>query len=187
MKKIVNPGKIEVYPKRAVDMFCKIEYTDGRLSISGVEGPYKNGNCAGSCGQIIMGFKEYDERGYNTLDNIAINEEWSKSQLKKFFDVWDKWHLNDMQQACEHQRKLGWTYENNHGMYVEKPRKIVVIDEYDDGTSNDPIQKWDDYKGHLCPVCGYSIGSAWLTMEVPQDIIDFLFNLPDTKITPAWV
>ena len=38
-----------------------------------------------------------------------------------------------------------------------------------------------------CPVCGYEYGSSWKKEEIPQDVIDWLFNLPDTKVRPAWV
>ena len=38
-----------------------------------------------------------------------------------------------------------------------------------------------------CPVCGYKYGTAWKTEEVPQEVIDWLFILPDTKVQPAWV
>lgn len=38
-----------------------------------------------------------------------------------------------------------------------------------------------------CPVCGYKYGSAWQKEEVPQEVIDWLFSLPDTKTKPAWV
>lgn len=38
-----------------------------------------------------------------------------------------------------------------------------------------------------CPVCGYKYGSGWKTEEVPQDVIDWLFNLPEAKIRPAWI
>lgn len=38
-----------------------------------------------------------------------------------------------------------------------------------------------------CPVCGYKYGSAWLKEEVPQEIIDWLFALPDTTVKPAWI
>lgn len=38
-----------------------------------------------------------------------------------------------------------------------------------------------------CPVCGYKYGSAWIKEEVPKDIIDWLFNLPDTEVEPAWI
>jgi len=38
-----------------------------------------------------------------------------------------------------------------------------------------------------CPVCGYEYGTKWLKEDVPQDVIDWLFSLPDTKVQPAWV
>jgi hypothetical protein len=49
---------------------------------------------------------------------------------------------------------------------------------------------WDDYNKHPsepCPTCGYKYGTALLHKEVPQDVIEFLELLPETKITPAWV
>lgn len=38
-----------------------------------------------------------------------------------------------------------------------------------------------------CPVCGYKYGTTWQTEEIPPDILDWLFSLPETKETPAWV
>lgn len=38
-----------------------------------------------------------------------------------------------------------------------------------------------------CPVCGYQYGTKWLREEVPQHIIDWLFNLPSAKVKPAWI
>lgn len=38
-----------------------------------------------------------------------------------------------------------------------------------------------------CPVCGYKYGTAWQLEEVPQEVIDWLFALPDTERRPAWV
>lgn len=56
------------------------------------------------------------------------------------------------------------------------------------------IRGWVRYdesdKGILCkpcPVCGHKYGSGWCKEEVPQEIIDWLFNLPTTKTKPAWV
>jgi hypothetical protein len=143
------------------NLFAKIELEKGNLSISGVIGPMKNGNSRGSCGQIIIEFKEYDKRGYYTLDDISPAPQWTPEKIKKFFDVWDVWHLNDMQSACEHQRGLGWTYEEHH----------------------DP----KTFKGEACPVCGYEIGSAWLKKELPVEVIEYLKTVPETDISPAWV
>lgn len=36
-----------------MSVFCQIEFKDGRLSITGVEGPRPNGNAIGGCGQIV--------------------------------------------------------------------------------------------------------------------------------------
>lgn len=54
-KKIVCIG--ELHPKWATNgffIFCEIGFKDGRLSISGVEGPLHNGDARGSWGQINL-------------------------------------------------------------------------------------------------------------------------------------
>lgn len=186
--KVINPYSIKE-SNQSHPTFIKIEYDEkeGRLSLSGVVHPYTNGNAWGGCGQIIMDFKEYDDRGYMNINDVTPSDGWDYAMIKQLLDYWDKWHLNDMRSACEHQRALGWTYETHHGMFVDVPRKVVVIDEYDDGTANDPIQKWNEYKGHICPECGYSIGSAWLQESVPDHVLAWLFALPSTRIPYAWI
>ena len=99
ISKVVRIGTLE-----RVSVFCKISYKDGKLSISGVEGPMGNGDCKGSAGQIIMGFKEYDERGYKSIKDIKLSDGWTRKMLRQFFNAWNQWHLNDMQAGCEHQR-----------------------------------------------------------------------------------
>lgn len=54
MNKTVRLGTTKLW-KRNANVFCKIQFVDGKLSITGVEGPLKSGNCLGSCGQIVMG------------------------------------------------------------------------------------------------------------------------------------
>ena len=187
--KVINPGRMEVYEgSNKARVFCKIEYIKGCLSITGVVGPTVGGNARGGCGQIIMEFKEYDERGYHTLQDIELASGWSRAMLKKFFDIWNQWHLNDMRAECIHQREMGWTYETHHGRWIEKEKKEprFLIDEYATGEV-EIIEVFDPYKGHACPVCGYECGSAWLVEEVPQDIVDFLFSLPAPEFHPAWV
>lgn len=47
----------------------------------------------------------------------------------------------------------------------------------------------NDPRGILCkpcPVCGHEYGGPWQKVEVPQDVIDWLFALPDTPVDPAW-
>lgn len=89
MKKIVRLGTVPVGRENA-SVFCSIEFTDERLSISGVEGPLRNGNAIGSCGQIDMHLRKEQ-------DKITLAPGWSKEMLAHFFDVWEEYHLNDMQ------------------------------------------------------------------------------------------
>lgn len=38
-----------------------------------------------------------------------------------------------------------------------------------------------------CPVCGYKYGTAWNKEELPEAVVNFLKNLPDSDLTPSWV
>jgi len=38
-----------------------------------------------------------------------------------------------------------------------------------------------------CPVCGYKYGGTWLYEEVPEEVLLWLQDLPDTDQKPAWV
>ena len=46
-------------------VFVEIKYSDGKLSITGVEGPTRSGNCIGSCGQIDMNYRMPERKNYN--------------------------------------------------------------------------------------------------------------------------
>lgn len=88
--RLVSPG---VTPRGR--LFVEINYNDGRLSITGVEGPMTNGDCRGSAGQCGI------------AEDIQPNTEegWSSGKIQKLRDIWEKWHLNDMRAGCVHQRK----------------------------------------------------------------------------------
>lgn len=102
--KVVMIGTIPV-GKGWATVYCRIDVVDkGKgpaLSISGVEGPLKNGECVGGCGQIVLSLSE-------GVESITPAEGWSHSLIREFFYVWDQWHLNDMRAGCEHQRKGLW-------------------------------------------------------------------------------
>jgi hypothetical protein len=100
LQKVLHVGRGEVG-----EVFCKVTFADGRLSIHGVEGPKANGDCTGSCGQIT--------------DTVAEVEKfapgWNASLRDQFVAVWNRWHLNDMRAGCEHQRE------------VDTARKVEVV------------------------------------------------------------
>lgn len=105
LKKVVHIGDIQQDwgARRDMAVFCKIEITDdGRLSISGVEGPLPSGNCRGSCGQIDMHLRDRQA-------DIRLAPSWTRPMLARFFEAWKAWHLNDMVPGCEHQTGPAWT------------------------------------------------------------------------------
>lgn len=167
MKKIIRIGKSRPsWTKKSFNIFCSIEFTDGCLSISGVEGPLPSGNCRGACGQINMSF--------NLTDIISYAPGMSRKLTKHFLSIWSRYHLNDMKAGCEHQRAEHWGED-----LIPELNKLsswVYEKEHPKGVLSKP-----------CPICGYHYGSAWLKEEVPQDVIDFLFSLPSTDIEPAWI
>lgn len=241
MKKIVNPCKCDVGTLNTVNAFAEIEYKQGRLSICGVVGPMRNGNCKGSAGQCVDEIRKGKPVG-----------EWTSEMLQKFCDIWDEYHLNDMRPYCKHQKKLGWdklaekkvtiyhfrlrheTMEKQSAIKTDAWKKLKqgrtvtlsvdervllnlpyeiksdteYLDKYkdqyyepkkplypgDQGSTEVKMLGWlypkDHPEGILtkpCPVCGYKYGTSWIKEEVPQEVIDWLFSLPDTKIQPAWV
>ena len=114
--KVINPGTIKCHNRfrRPVDsdIFIKIEIKDGKLSISGVEGPTSGGDADGSCGQISMGYKhrnpEDNDRRYSDPKSPSLHSDWTEDMWLDLLDVWNEWHLNDMNSCCDHQRELGW-------------------------------------------------------------------------------
>ena len=238
MKKIINPCVCETGYGMA-QAYVKIEYENKKLSICGVVGPMKNGNCKGSAGQCI-----------DSIRNGKPVEGWDDEMLKKLCDIWDEWHLNDMRPYCEHMKALGWNEQakekvkvakwkikrevmnmkrdaesraikclKNGECFVPTPEETMYANlRYEVKTYNDEAvdsQEFYEFKevdclgrsnveyktrgwirctehelGFLkrkCPVCGYEYGTSWLIEEVPADVIEWLFNLPYTKKTPAWI
>jgi len=187
MEKVIRIGTVPVGGSRA-SVFCKIKYKEGKLSISGVVGPNSSGNCRGSCGQINMEFcrqGEIDPHKYTARD-FHFAPGWDSNKYYSFFDIWDKWHLNDMRAGCSHQRASKWEWERIN------PKELP--DSHANRDERGIIATWVTPKEHpkglltkKCPVCGYRYGTAWLKEEVPVEALAFLRKLPDTDRTPAWV
>lgn len=97
MKRIVNPCMCGIGNGQSFNAYAKIEVIKGTLTISGVIGPMSNGNCRGSCGQCVDEIREG-----------TPSQDWTPEMLKKFCDIWEEWHLNDLSPYCDHQRELGW-------------------------------------------------------------------------------
>lgn len=238
--KVVNPCICDAWTSTGREIkvlgYCEINYRDGNLSIHGVVGPRKDGNCYGSSGQCV-----------DSIRDGKPAEGWTDEMLEKFCDIWDEWHLNDMRAYCRHMKKLGWDEEAGKEItlyhYKLRPEAAskqkdaekdairhlkggksftpteeqvfyanlkYFLDVYDPineetakyyepykglhGETEKKILGWVRYDedkrgliGRPCPECGYKYGTAWLKEDVPDDVVQWLFNLPDTKKQPAWV
>ena len=172
LDKIVRIGTLKTYGGRSYSIYCHIKYIDGKLSITGVEGPLPSGNAIGSCGQIIISYKEYDNRGHDLIYDIHPAPNWNHAKIRQLFDIWHKWHLNDMQAGTPAQMEY---LEDRRADYPGFPTDYYTW-------ASEQLRLVE-----LNPDNGYCYGSAWLTMAVPDDVIDWLRQLPDTDRKPAWV
>jgi hypothetical protein len=116
--KIVRIGTVKS-PARPVgaNIFSRIQYKDGKLSISGVIGPMPHGNSRGGCGQIEMEFEHRDPASndyrYKPEELLGPSRiEFAEGRTADLFldlaQAWHDWHLNDMRAGCEHQRAEKW-------------------------------------------------------------------------------
>lgn len=147
---------------RLGSLYCRIVFALGKLSITGVEGPTRNGNCLGSCGQIDM--------HPWTIDAYAPG--WDAARVERFRDIWKAWHLNDMRAGSPAQRAY---LEANPATGYDATRDALI----DAGLSPDHT--------YLHEGKPYAYGTAWLRDEVPADVLEFLCNLPDADTSPAWI
>lgn len=163
MNKIVYIGS-----SRDGGVFCCIKFDGQNLSITGVIGPRSNGDCRGSCGQIVMSDWEVKEYAPG----------WSADLVSQFRAIWKKWHLNDMtagspaQEAFLAANPPVYAYPVSHYEVACKALESA-------GLNPDPTYI---HKG-----MPYKYGTAWLLVAVPAEVIQFLESLPDATCTPAWV
>lgn len=205
-QKIVYLGDLKARRGRN-PVFCKIEFKDDHLSVTGVIAPTRNGDCE-SCGQIEMSLQ---------LDNfVSFAPGWNADLVAQFLETWRHWHLNDLRAGCEHQRAAGWKLCPGHYPSDEDKKSAVrptcsgamepwashLFDEATIAKAKTMLEAagYNVYKAQReryhcredklsqpCPVCGYKMGTAWLFEAVPEDVLTFLSHLPDTTVTPAWV
>lgn len=144
------------------DVWVRASYTDGRLSLVGVEGPKSNGNCVGGAGQIG--------------DHLEIREfaaNWDGAKVKRLAEIWDRWHLNDMQAGTPRQEEFLRSIRGEFPGY--------------------PVSHYEWAKERLAavglqpdPDTGYSYGSAWLRVDVPAEVLDEIRAFPDTDRVCPW-
>jgi hypothetical protein len=159
MQKVINPLTKKTYGGRSYRVFVNIQYNDGKLSITGVEGPTLGGNALGSCGQIVDGLLE---------DVSKFLPGWNRAKVKKLQEVWERWHLNDMNAGVKEQEDF--------------LREWKKTNKYEYTAACDALKEAGLYE-----VNGYKYGHGWIKEDVPQEVIEWLFSLPDSEVKPAWI
>ncbi|MCP4204243.1 MAG: hypothetical protein GY769_20190 [bacterium] len=71
-------------------VFVTIKWDGKRLSLTGVVGPKPSGDARGGCGQIDVA--------------AEVTKPAKGIDVARLADLWKRWHLNDMNAGCEHQR-----------------------------------------------------------------------------------
>lgn len=173
-------GTVDIGYAHRAKLFGQVRYgamngrgRDGELSITGVEGPMANGDCRGGCGQLDLSYGTAEARA-----GIDPATGWDAESIAKFFDIWGRWHLNGMRAGSpaqmEHLRTLtfpghsvshwDWTIEQLRAARLQPDKGYL----------------------HGTPPKPYSYGSAWLTEEVPDEVLAWLEALPEADIPLAW-
>jgi len=176
--KVVRIGTVPISYSERLDrnvmrsVFCKIVYSEGRLSITGVVAPRRGGDCVG-CGQIDRYLAATVSTNENP-DTFTPAPDWTREQVREFLRIWRDWHLNDMRAGSSVQRAYLHEHVGRNVSYEEACEKLARV-----GLLYD--------QGYLVNGKPYRYGTAWLHEEVPDRVLYWLRDLPDTDKTPAWV
>lgn len=79
----------------------EVSWTGERLSLSGSECRARTESGA-MWGQIVM---HWSDSFIDYMDKFSPR--WSAATMRELRDIWNTYHLNDMQAGCEHQRAEG--------------------------------------------------------------------------------
>jgi hypothetical protein len=145
---------------RRCSLFVTVKWDGSRLSITGVEGPNRNGNAVGGCGQVGIS------------RNIVPAKGWTPSMVRALRSAWDRWHLNDMNAGTpaqmEHLRTHGGPMEYGVACDTLKAAGLLTVPD-----PRDPSKP-------------YTYGQAWLTEPVPEDVLSMLASLPPSPKPHPW-
>lgn len=186
LDKVVRIGTVEVSagaPRASVYAHIKVDDA-GELHITGVEGPKHNGNAAGASGQIVMSYRTPEGRA-----RISPAPGWDAATIARFFDVWERWHLNHMKAGSPAQ--TAWLEANpipaDETRYPASHYEVASAKLAAAGLNPDPDFLYSGPNSRPAEPHPYKYGEAWLREEVPADVLDFLASLPVADMAPAWV
>jgi hypothetical protein len=134
------------------------------LSLSGVIGPRANGNCNGSCGQI--------DKYLSEIDTYAAG--WYPELVARLAELWDTWHLNTMQAGSPAQTAWLKAHKGEFPGYPVSHYEWAGEQLAAAGLNPDPNYLHDGKP--------YRYGHAWLEVQVPAEVLEELFNMPESTV-----
>lgn len=143
-------------------VFVTIKLTDGRLSITGVEGPKSNGDCTGSCGQCR-----------EAITGIKFKPAWDVD-CARLYEVWNEWHLNELTAGSPAQTA-----------FLKANPIEGHLDHYNSACAALTLAGLNPDAGYIHKGEPYRYGTAWLRRTVPEEVLEFLHALPQTDLLPA--
>lgn len=169
--KIVSPGrttngKVFFFVSYGMDKLNP-SITTPKLSITGVEGPKTDGDAKGGCGCFEIPKTMHDRT-------------WYIAACKRFRQIQQDWHLNTMQagtpaQMAELKKHKFPGYPINHFDWASD-----IL--WGAGLNPDNAYGPDGTPGAATGILGgYKYGHAWLKQAVPEDVLQFLVDLPEDK------
>lgn len=86
-------------------------------------------------------------------------------RLNWFLWVWGRYNLNYFQPGCPHQRENGWGVKTVEYGGVLRRTSTLTPEQHPEGVLGKP-----------CPECGYRYGSDILCHEIPEDVVEELWE-----------
>ena len=191
-RRVVRPGSTLDYREKPMDVYVTIDYQYDRnqmweLSITGVEGPTKNGDARGSGGAMV-----------DRLDISGYAPGWNRQMVDRLRAIAQRWHLNGMRAGSPRQEEylrafpVTVTYPESH---LDKARQALrgVGLEPDPGfmhpyrtRARTTISAANGIVVDEVADVPYSYGSAWLHEPVPAEVLQWLHDLPATDKPHPW-
>lgn len=101
-----------------------------------------------------------------------------REELSRFFPEAQphfKWHLNDMNAGCVHQREAKWAEQP-----IDPDKPLNAYGRHCEGQTGPtynmliwvrPEEHPEGLLGAPCPHCGYEYGTKWLFEELPEETV----------------
>lgn len=150
--------------KKKMDVKIELVEREGKKHLS-LTGEHRH------AGRVVTPLGQCDSSMFEVTD-LAIPRE----DVEMLYGIWNTYHLNGMQAACEHQQVMidtetpGWQKKELEVPSYEGATTLTKRASYHVGFDEHP----EGLIGKPCPVCSYKYGAGWRFLDVPEWVVTFL-------------